>query len=131
MKQENKMVLLVYLWCLIIPISGSIYGNYSGDIVLAGFFPVHAHTLDEHGLGSCGDIQEQDGVQPMETFFHTLDEINNSDLLPGFTLGGVVADSCDDDSHALQQAVDLIRVLMTRVHPDDSPYICRYVSSVF
>ena len=48
-----------------------IYGNYSGDIVLAAYFPVHGVAVatdlttptPRNGAKSCGKIQEQDGIQ--------------------------------------------------------------------
>ena len=47
------------------------YGNYSGDIVLAAYFPVHGVAVatdlttprPSNGAKSCGNIQEQDGIQ--------------------------------------------------------------------
>ena len=40
------------------------YGNYSGDILLAGFFPVHGHVRDSYSKDTpCGNIQEEDGIQ--------------------------------------------------------------------
>ena len=45
------------------------YGNYSGDIVLAAYFPVHGSPTDltapyvKNENRNCGHIQEQDGIQ--------------------------------------------------------------------
>ena len=40
------------------------YGNYSGDILLAAFFPVHGHVRDSYSKDTpCGTVQEEDGIQ--------------------------------------------------------------------
>ena len=50
------------------------YGNYSGDIVLAAYFPVHGSTADlavplgYSGTKYCGNILEEDGIQVR--YFH-------------------------------------------------------------
>ena len=123
------LLIVVCSVCVQLQVSRAVrvYGNYTGDILLAAFFPVHRRIgaddpSSERG-SVCGEIQEEDGVQAMEAFYYTLDKINHHPtLLRGYTLGAVVLDSCDDDTHALEQAVELIRVLMTRDDISDLPY---------
>ncbi len=47
--------------------AGHTYGNYSGDILLTGYFPVHESRSDARDLNNttkyCGAIMEQDGIQ--------------------------------------------------------------------
>ena len=50
------------------------FGNYSGDILLAAYFPVHgaaSQTLSDNATEYCGEIQEQDGIQ-VNNFFRGL-----------------------------------------------------------
>lgn len=56
------------------------------------------------------NIQNEDGIQPLEALYYTLDQINNDDnLLPNITLGVVALDSCDNIVHALDQCLDFIK----------------------
>ena len=84
-----------------------VYANYSGDLLLAGFFPIH-QSSEAPESNYCGRVQEEDGIQALEMFLYTLDEINKSGFLPNFTLGAVALDSCDDELYALQQVGNLI-----------------------
>ena len=97
-----------------------IYANYTGDILLGSLFPVH--SFDEDNL-RCGRIQEQDGVQALEAMLFTLDKINaQPDFLPGFRLGTVGLDSCDNEKWALNKTVEFVKALVNRVTVDH--YIC-------
>ena len=79
--------------------------NYDGDVNLAAFFPIH--KVGENG--ECGEIQKEDGIQPLEAMLFTLDEINNSpDVLPGITLGAKAIDSCDNPIQASEKAFPLL-----------------------
>ena len=89
------------------------YGNYTGDILLAAFFPIHLRTPTSFP-GEFKETLTDEGIQGIETFFFALDHIQQSKLLNGFTLGGIVMDSWDDDSQAMEQAVEMIKILMTR-----------------
>ena len=51
-----------------------------------------------------------DGVQAVEAFLFTLEEINNDPtLLPGITLGGVALDSCNSPRIGLRQSLAFIK----------------------
>lgn len=55
-------------------------------------------------------FQKDDGIQPLEALYYTLDQINRDpNLLPNITLGVVALDSCDNIVHALEQCLDFIR----------------------
>ena len=61
------------------------YGNYSGDIVLAVYFPVHGSAAGltashfNSGAKSCGKIQEQDGIQvSCNSLFQEIFETKNN-----------------------------------------------------
>lgn len=43
----------------------------------------------------CGPIMAQGGIQSLETMLYTLDFINQSGLLPNFTIGAHILDDCD------------------------------------
>ncbi|CAD5122280.1 DgyrCDS10723 [Dimorphilus gyrociliatus] len=105
--------------------SCSNFANYTGDILLIAFFPVHESGL--YGRQLCGAVAEEDGIQMLEAFHFTLDEINRKELpgLPKFSLGGIAFDSCSSDAHALEQGMNVIRILMTKDDTSDSiPYVC-------
>ena len=54
---------------------------------LAGFFPIHKYGGQAQ---DCGEIQKEDGIQPLEAMLYTLDEINKNDnILPGIRLGAI------------------------------------------
>ena len=54
---------------------------------LAGFFPIHKYGGQAQ---DCGEIQKEDGIQPLEAMLYTLDEINkNENILPGIRLGAI------------------------------------------
>ena len=133
---ENTFI-LVTLVTLVTPVISFTYvGQYEGDLILAGFFPIHGKiSLGDGEIGNgggsdpqvyCGSIQSEDGIQFLESFYQALAAINDDDsLLPGIQLGAVVFDTCDQEAYALEQAVELIRFLMTRSTMDDYPFVCR------
>ena len=83
--------------------------EYPGDIKLAAFFPIHKNG--DNGL--CGQIQKEDGIQPLEAMLFTLDEINsNEKLLPGIKLGAIAIDSCDNPINAAEKALPLLKCFM-------------------
>jgi hypothetical protein len=98
------------------------YGNYTGDILLGALFPIHTRN---DLTGSCGAIQDQDGIWSMEAMFYTLNEINNKpDFLP-FKLGAITVDSCDDPAQALGQSVNMVKYLVSRsTEGGKVPYQC-------
>ena len=111
-------------WCVGVMVVGlgasSQYLTYPGDIMLGGLVPIHKQG--EHGL-TCGGIQDEDGIQPLEALLFTLDEINaDQKLLPNITLGVIVLDTCDSPLHTAEQVVDLLQGFMYRkvknIHKD-------------
>ena len=48
--------------------------DYPGDIKLGALFPIH--KKGEIDGAQCGEIQREDGIQPLEAMLFTLDEIN-------------------------------------------------------
>ena len=86
-----------------------------GDIKLGALFPIHKQGDGSTGAGQCGEIQKEDGVQPLEAMLFTLDEINrNPDLLPGIRLGVRALDSCDSPYHAAKQSLHLMQGFVSR-----------------
>lgn len=79
-----------------------------GDIVLGGLFPVHE---DASSLGrQCGTIKPDKGVQRLEAMLFALKQINkNGSILPGVTLGAHILDTCNQDTHALEQTLKFIK----------------------
>ena len=64
---------------------------------------------------TCGGIQDEDGLQPLEALLFTLDEINaDQKLLPNIKLGVIVLDTCDSPLHTAEQVVDLLQGFMYR-----------------
>ena len=86
-----------------------------GDIKLGALFPIHKQGDEPKGAGQCGEIQKEDGVQPLEAMLFTLDEINrDEDLLPGISLGVRALDSCDSPYHAAKQSLSLVQGFVSR-----------------
>ncbi|RWS04115.1 metabotropic glutamate receptor 8-like protein [Dinothrombium tinctorium] len=80
----------------------------SGDITLGGLMMVH----EREDTLICGKIMPQGGIQALECMLYTIDWINNqTDFLPGITLGAYILDDCDKDTYGLEQAVDFIKAL--------------------
>ncbi|KAF2357748.1 Receptor ligand binding region [Trinorchestia longiramus] len=85
-------------------------------LLLGALFPVHDYQrvlcdgLPEHEeIHVCGKIQHREGIQAVEAFLHSLDEVNrNSSLLPGVRLGGLALDSCNSPQVALRQSRNFI-----------------------
>lgn len=99
---KAKIYLLITVACLCVTYTKLLSANYDGDIILGALFPIHERHAGKQP--PCGVIQEQDGIQPLEALMYTLDYINNSTMLPGFTLGAIALDSCDSEAYALDQA---------------------------
>ena len=86
-----------------------------GDIKLGALFPIHKQGDGSAGSGQCGEIQKEDGVQPLEAMLFTLDEINRDPaLLPGIRLGVRALDSCDSPYHAAKQSLHLVKGFVSR-----------------
>ena len=55
-------------------------------------------------------MNEQGGIQALETMLYTLDQINPElESSVGFTLGAHILDDCDKDTYGLEQAVAFIK----------------------
>lgn len=82
-----------------------------GDIILGALFPVHHHPPIQTAYSRvCGKIREYYGIQRIETFLHTVDEINrNNSILPNIRLGWDIRDSCWYSAIALEQSIDFIQ----------------------
>lgn len=82
-----------------------------GDIILGALFPVHHHPPIQTAYSRvCGNIREYYGIQRIETFLHTVDEINRNDsILPNIKLGWDIRDSCWYSAIALEQSIDFIQ----------------------
>ncbi|XP_043249724.1 metabotropic glutamate receptor 4-like [Colletes gigas] len=88
------------------------YANVTGDIVLGGLFPIHRRGSDG---SSCGEIQLEDGIQPLEAMLYTLGRVNDDqNILPGVRLGVLAFDTCDNPSYALEQAFYFVKGFIAR-----------------
>ncbi|CAB3384728.1 Hypothetical predicted protein [Cloeon dipterum] len=77
-----------------------------GDVILGGLMMVH----EREDSITCGPIMPQGGVQALEAMLYTVDRVNeDTDFLPGFTLGVHILDDCDKDTYGLEMAVDFIK----------------------
>ncbi|XP_053971463.1 metabotropic glutamate receptor 6-like isoform X2 [Hylaeus volcanicus] len=100
------------------------YANVTGDIVLGGLFPIHRRG---NGGESCGEIQIEDGIQPLEAMLYTIERVNDDRrILPGIRLGAVAFDTCDNPSYALEQAFYFVKGFIARDNrlTDYSEYRC-------
>lgn len=113
-EQENmwwKLFLLLYVFNCFHCHDEEKTLNYPGDLKLAAIFPIHKN--EENGV--CGEIQREDGIQPLEAMLFTLDEINkNEQLLPGIKLGAIAIDSCDNPIHAAEKVLPLLKCFMRK-----------------
>ncbi|XP_020721541.2 metabotropic glutamate receptor 6 [Bombus terrestris] len=88
------------------------YANVTGELLLGGLFPVH--RKGNNGK-SCGEIQGEDGIQPLEAMLYTIERINeNPRILPGVRLGALAFDTCDHPIYALEQAFYFVKGFMAR-----------------
>lgn len=111
-RHRRVFVTVLFLLCHAPVYSEDHFLHQDGDIRLASFFPIHKAG---HNGENCGEIQKEDGIQPLEAMLFTLDQINESDsLLPGITLGTVGVDSCDNPIRAAEKALPLLKGFMRR-----------------
>ncbi|KRX81127.1 Metabotropic glutamate receptor 3 [Trichinella sp. T6] len=80
----------------------------AGDVMIGGLFPIHE---DGSSAGMhCGEIKLEKGIQRMEAMLYAVDQINSDPkLLPGIRLGVYILDTCHQDTHALEQTLELVR----------------------
>lgn len=86
-----------------------------GHIIIGGLFPIH-----NKGEKGCGAINADRGIERLEAFLFTIDEINNSStLLPGITLGASAYDTCGRAPYALEQSLEFIRASISNLDPTE------------
>lgn len=80
-----------------------------GHLMLGALFPIHKQGRP------CGEIQKEDGIQPLEALLFTVDQINkDKSLLPNITLGVKAVDSCDNPVYAAEKSLGLIKGFIAR-----------------
>ena len=76
------------------------------DFVLGGLFPIHT---DANEGAKCGEIRKERGTERMEAMLYAIDKINNdTNLLPNFTLGYDIRDTCNSENIGLDEGIDLL-----------------------
>ena len=78
------------------------------DFILGGLFTIH---FVEGGapVGNCGSQVWEDGMDMMEAMLYAIDTVNSNDsLLPNFTLGYDIRDTCKRENIALDETIDLV-----------------------
>ncbi|XP_017155685.1 metabotropic glutamate receptor isoform X1 [Drosophila miranda] len=126
------VVLVVLCWSPVAQLKGpstthaqdTVSVSLPGDIILGGLFPVH-----EKGDGApCGPKVYNRGVQRLEAMLYAIDRVNNdTNLLPGITLGVHILDTCSRDTYALNQSLQFVRASLNNL--DTSVFECSDTSS--
>ncbi|EDV90912.1 metabotropic glutamate receptor [Drosophila grimshawi] len=127
------MLMVVTLWSCLPQLSGagssqshdSVSVFLPGDIILGGLFPVH-----EKGEGAppCGPKVYNRGVQRLEAMLYAIDRVNNdTNLLPGITIGVHILDTCSRDTYALNQSLQFVRASLNNM--DTSVFECSDTST--
>ena len=78
------------------------------DFILGGLFTIH---LDKAGasVGKCDNEIWGAGMDMIEAMLYAIDTVNSNDsLLPNFTLGFDIRDTCGHEHIALDETIDLI-----------------------
>ncbi|KAH8323927.1 hypothetical protein KR074_003157, partial [Drosophila pseudoananassae] len=90
-----------------------------GDIILGGLFPVH----EKGDVSPCGPKVYNRGVQRLEAMLYAIDRVNNdTNILPGITLGVHILDTCSRDTYALNQSLQFVRSSLNNL--DTSAFEC-------
>ncbi|KAG8582536.1 hypothetical protein GDO81_008097 [Engystomops pustulosus] len=84
----------------------------SGDYIIGGIFPFHegVSTLLSRRFSDdfeCSGLQLRSVIEAL-SMIYTIENINNSTLLPGIKLGYEIYDSCSDGLKATQETLKLI-----------------------
>ncbi|XP_022217275.2 metabotropic glutamate receptor [Drosophila obscura] len=126
------VVLVVLCWSPVAQLKGpssthaqdTVSVSLPGDIILGGLFPVH-----EKGDGApCGPKVYNRGVQRLEAMLYAIDRVNNdTNILPGITLGVHILDTCSRDTYALNQSLQFVRASLNNL--DTSVFECSDTSS--
>ena len=113
-----KMVITFFIGflCLLYAAAQNIsssFGKYPGDILVIAIFPIHDPVIYETGKKPCTSITDDEGIQQLEAFIYSLNQVNKeANLLKGFTLGAFILDSCDRETFIMNQIVKLMRYIM-------------------
>ena len=76
----------------------------AGDLILGSLFPVHSYCPSSC-QNKCGDLRSRDAVYFTEAMIYAIDQANNnSNILPGITLGFKILDYCSKGVIALEKA---------------------------
>lgn len=95
-----------------------------GDIILGGLFPVH----EKGDTSPCGPKVYNRGVQRLEAMLYAIDRVNNdTNILPGITIGVHILDTCSRDTYALNQSLQFVRASLNNL--DTSAFECSDSSS--
>ena len=103
---------ITFIYCdevEVIRVEGRIRGvrdRSNKDFVLGGLFPVHS---DADKGANCGAIRLERGTERMEAMLYAIDLINNdTNLLPNFTLGYDIRDTCNSENIGLDESIDFL-----------------------
>uniref|UniRef100_A0A8C5PHV5 G-protein coupled receptors family 3 profile domain-containing protein n=1 Tax=Leptobrachium leishanense TaxID=445787 RepID=A0A8C5PHV5_9ANUR len=92
-----------------------------GDIMIGGIIPINSEVTNI--LNRTGPDDSQCALISLRNIFnalsmmYTIEEINNSPLLPGIKLGYAIYDSCGDASKAIQSTIKLFPELNALYNP--------------
>ena len=79
-----------------------------GHVILGGLFPIHNHN-EQNSISPCGTLNHERGIHRLEAMFYACDLINqNRKLLPNFTVGVEIRDTCGVATYALEEAVPFV-----------------------
>ncbi|KAG7469956.1 hypothetical protein MATL_G00134210 [Megalops atlanticus] len=110
----------VFYLCLILALGGASMvspgASAPGDILIAGFFPVHEGVEKNTNLShpepyKCVKFNKE-GLTNALAMVHAVESLNGSPVLGGLTLGYHLYDSCSDVSTALQVTQALVDVII-------------------
>ncbi|KAM3930898.1 G-protein coupled receptor family C group 6 member A-like [Leptodactylus fuscus] len=83
-----------------------------GDYIIGGIFPIHEAVSDISSRRfpedfKCSQLQPRSIIEAL-AMIYAIEDINNSTLLPGITLGYEIYDSCSDGLKATQATLRII-----------------------
>ncbi|XP_069744210.1 G-protein coupled receptor family C group 6 member A-like [Narcine bancroftii] len=104
-----------------------------GDIIIGGILPIHGRVelinRTQPGPAHCSEFDISTFIQA-QAMVYSINQINNSTLLPGIKLGYEIYDSCSDVINAVEATMQLISKLNSsinsvEVHCNYSAYLPR------
>lgn len=104
------------------PTENAVALNSSGNIIIAGLLPIH-NSYDQHN-DKCDDIDNQGFYLTLAMVFAMTQINNNSQLLPGITLGYDIRDTCNDKVHTAQEALKILLHLLPFEEGTYGDYYC-------